>query len=335
MHGYHAARAGRTIGRASCDDRGWNEGAWTEGCNGRLRHCMLAFIGTARLADGRTFTSTQPARRPWRPRRLPRICRSHRTSLTFTVGQPATIERISMPAQADVVILPSPVVAMLGGTGLWRAAAPSILPASASAWSFATGARPPDISNAAAISQAVARRALDRLSRSTSGGGSAGRAIARMIEEMGLTETIPAEADAHVGNRRRRRAGRRRNARSACSTSARSCRSRACSWSVPLPAELQKLYRVQRCVPVRNTTPGAGLGLHPGAGRAGPRRARRPGETPAWSRSAARQRRSRLTNAAHASPGRPDIPSAPRPSSPPRRRNPRRVGIGADRRSGA
>ena len=90
--------------------------------------------------------------------------------LTFTVGQPATIESdLDAGAKADVVILPSPVVAMLGGTGALRAGSAVDLARVGIGVVVRNGASAPDISNAAAIRKLLTRRALDRLSRSDLG----------------------------------------------------------------------------------------------------------------------------------------------------------------------
>jgi len=111
--------------------------------------------------------------------------------LTFTVGQPATIENdLDTGAKADVVILPAPVVAVLNGTGALRAGSTVDLARVGIGVVVRAGARQPDISSAAAIRKMLIDARSVVYPDPTSGGGSAGRAIARIIEQMGITETI-------------------------------------------------------------------------------------------------------------------------------------------------
>jgi molybdate transport system substrate-binding protein len=112
--------------------------------------------------------------------------------LTFTVGQPAVIQGdLAAGEKADVVILPAPVVAMLTGTGVLRSGSAVDVARVGIGVVVRSGAARPDISNTAAIRKLL----LDAHSivypdPGETGGGSTGRAIARMIDRMGLTETV-------------------------------------------------------------------------------------------------------------------------------------------------
>jgi molybdate transport system substrate-binding protein len=153
---------------------------------------MLAFIGTAPVAgaaDIHVYSTGAPAMAAKTVAEDFAKTTGHR--LTFTVGQPATIESdLDTGAKADVVILPAPVVAMLGGTGALRAGSAVDLARVGIGVVVRTGASAPDIANAAAIRKLLLEAHSIVYPDPTSGGGSAGRAIAHMIEEMGLTETI-------------------------------------------------------------------------------------------------------------------------------------------------
>jgi molybdate transport system substrate-binding protein len=105
--------------------------------------------------------------------------------LTFIIGQPATIAG----DQAEIVILPAPVVAKLKASGALRA--DSAVDLARVGIAIRSGAPQPDISSAAAIRKLL----LDAHSivypdPLEPGGGSAGRAIAQMIERMGIADNV-------------------------------------------------------------------------------------------------------------------------------------------------
>jgi molybdate transport system substrate-binding protein len=160
------------FGRASCDDRGWNEGAWMKAATGACAIAMLAFIGTARsagAADIHVYSTGAPAMAAKAVGENFATATGHH--LIFTVGQPATIE-----SDLDAGALRAGSVVDLARVGIGVV--------------VRNGASAPDISNAAAIRKLLLDARSVVYPDPTSGGGSAGRAIARMIEEMGLTETI-------------------------------------------------------------------------------------------------------------------------------------------------
>jgi molybdate transport system substrate-binding protein len=112
--------------------------------------------------------------------------------LTFIVGQPATIAGdLATGAKADLVILPAPAVATLKTSGTLRADGTVDLARVGIGVAIRSGAPRPDISSAASIRQLL----LDAHSivypdPREQGGGSAGRAIARMIERMGIADNV-------------------------------------------------------------------------------------------------------------------------------------------------
>jgi molybdate transport system substrate-binding protein len=111
--------------------------------------------------------------------------------LTFIVGQPATIEGdLAAGAKADVVILPAPVIATMKNTGTVRADSAIGLARVGIGVVVRNGAKRPDISNAAAIRKLLLEARSVVYPDPQSGGGSAGRAIAHMIDQMGVTETV-------------------------------------------------------------------------------------------------------------------------------------------------
>jgi molybdate transport system substrate-binding protein len=218
---------------------------------------MLAFIGAARLADAadiHVYSTGAPAMAAKAVGENFAKATGHR--LIFTVGQPATIESdLDAGANADIVILPSPVVAMLGGTGALRPGSTVDLARVGIGVVVRTGASAPDISDAAAI------RKLLRDARSivypdpTSGGGSTGRAIAHMIEEMGLSETVRPKLTrtSAIGGGVALVAGG--NVEVGLFNISEILPIQGVQLVGPLPAELQNYIVFSAAIPVRNTTP--------------------------------------------------------------------------------
>ncbi len=110
---------------------------------------------------------------------------------TFRVGQPATIEGdLAAGGKADVVIVPAPLVAKLERSGMLRPDGKVDLARVGIGVVVAAGARRPDISSAAAIRKLLIEARSIAYPDPESGGGSTGRQIEHMIEQMGLAETI-------------------------------------------------------------------------------------------------------------------------------------------------
>ena len=111
--------------------------------------------------------------------------------LRFTVAQPAAIQkRLGAGEHPDVVILPSRVVAKLNETSLFRTDSVVDLARVGIGVVVRTGMPRPDIANVEAIRKLLTEVPSIVYPDPRSGGGFTGRAIARMIDEMGLTETV-------------------------------------------------------------------------------------------------------------------------------------------------
>jgi molybdate transport system substrate-binding protein len=218
---------------------------------------MLAFIATARLAgaaDIHVYSTGAPAMAAKAVAESFAKDTGHR--LTFTVGQPATIESdLDAGAKADVVIVPSPVVAMLNGTGALRAGSAVDLARVGIGVVVRTGASAPDIANAAAIRKLLLDARSIVYPDPTSGGGSAGRAIAHMIEEMGLTETIRPKLTraSAIGGGVALVAGG--NAEVGLFNISEILPIQGVQLVGPLPEELQNYIVFSAAIPVRNTAP--------------------------------------------------------------------------------
>jgi molybdate transport system substrate-binding protein len=218
---------------------------------------MLAFIGTARLAgaaDIHVYSTGAPAVAAKTVAEDFAKNTGHR--LTFTVGQPATIESdLDAGAKADVVILPAPVVAMLGGTGALRAGSAVNLARVGIGIVVRAGAQPLDISNAAAIRKLLLEARSVVYPDPTSGGGSAGRAIAHMIDEMGLTETIRPKLTraAAIGGGVALVAGG--NVEVGLFNISEILPVKGVQLVGPLPAELQSYIAFSAAIPASNTAP--------------------------------------------------------------------------------
>jgi molybdate transport system substrate-binding protein len=152
----------------------------------------LAFIGAAsfaKAADIRVYSTGAPSEAAKVVGATFANDSGHH--LTFTFGQPATIENdLAAGDRADVVILPAPVIATLTGTGALRAGSAVDVARVGVGVVVRTGAKAPDISSPAAIRKLLLDARSIVYPDPTSGGGTTGRAIARMIDQMGLTETV-------------------------------------------------------------------------------------------------------------------------------------------------
>src|SRR5580704_9424288 len=109
----------------------------------------------------------------------------------FTVGQPAAIEgALAACGKADVVILPAPALASLTSSGALRADSAIDVARGGIGFVVRSGAPRPDISKAAAIRQLLLDARSVVYSDPATGGGSAGRAIAAMIDRMGVAAAV-------------------------------------------------------------------------------------------------------------------------------------------------
>jgi molybdate transport system substrate-binding protein len=157
---------------------------------GILAIAMLAgAVQIAAAADIRVYSTGAPAEAV----KAIAVDFTHDTGhhVSLTVGQPVTIEGdLAAGDKADVVILPAPVVAMLNGTGALRTGSVVDVARVGIGVVVRDGAPRPDIADAAALRGLLLKARSIVYPDPVSGGGSAGRAIARMIDRMGLTDTV-------------------------------------------------------------------------------------------------------------------------------------------------
>jgi molybdate transport system substrate-binding protein len=112
--------------------------------------------------------------------------------LTFLVAQPAVLQnQLASGDKADVVILPSQVVTKLTGTGVLTASSAVEVARVGIGVVVRASAALPDISNVDAFRRLLRNApSIVYPDPAETGGGSAGLAIARMIDTLGLTETV-------------------------------------------------------------------------------------------------------------------------------------------------
>jgi molybdate transport system substrate-binding protein len=111
--------------------------------------------------------------------------------VTFTVAQPAILQqKLAAGDRPDVVILPAPLIATLERSGTLRAGGSTTVARVGIGVVVRAGAPTPDISSVAAIRKLLLDARAIAYPDPGSGGGTAGRAVARMIDQMGLTETV-------------------------------------------------------------------------------------------------------------------------------------------------
>jgi molybdate transport system substrate-binding protein len=153
---------------------------------------LLAIGGTAKIADAaelRVYCTGAPA--PAVKAIAADFSAQTTHHLTFVVGQPATIEGdLAAGAKADIVILPAPVIARLKTSGALRADSAIDLARVGIGVVVRSGAQQPDISNAAAIRKLLLDARSIVYSDPQTGGGSAGRAVAAMIDRMGISDSV-------------------------------------------------------------------------------------------------------------------------------------------------
>ena len=117
--------------------------------------------------------------------------RSH-NHVAVTVGQPATI-RAALTAghKIDVVILPRPVATALIGSGVLRGDGAATVARVGIGVAVRAGAPVPNISDDAAIRRLLSvALSIAYPDPAETGGGSAGRAIAQMIDRLGMTDAV-------------------------------------------------------------------------------------------------------------------------------------------------
>ena len=178
-------------GAAMCHDpRAWRGESVKSAAIGAVS--MLAWLGAAAgaaAADIRVFCTGAPAATAKAVAEDFAKASGHHFS--FAIGQPAAIqERLAAGEKADVVIVPAPVAAKLASSGAMRGDSVVALARVGIGVVVRAGAPLPDISDAAAIRRLLIKAHTIVYPDPTSGGGSAGRAIAQMIERMGLAAVV-------------------------------------------------------------------------------------------------------------------------------------------------
>jgi molybdate transport system substrate-binding protein len=153
---------------------------------------VLGFAGTATFAaaaDIRVYSSGAPAEAA--KAIAADFSKKAGHQIIFTVGQPATIESdLAAGDKADVVILPSRVIAMLIEAGRLRAGTAVDIARVGIGVAIPAGRPAPDISNPAAIRKLLLDAPSVVYPDPRSGDGSTGRAVEAMIDRMGITDKI-------------------------------------------------------------------------------------------------------------------------------------------------
>jgi molybdate transport system substrate-binding protein len=120
------------------------------------------------------------------------FARAREHHFDFTVAQPATIEAdLAAGDMIDVVILPLPLVTALTGSGMLRNDSAVSVARVGVGIVVRAGAPTPNIGDVAAIRELLRdAQSIAYPDPSEAGGGSAGLAIAHMIEKLGLTDIV-------------------------------------------------------------------------------------------------------------------------------------------------
>jgi molybdate transport system substrate-binding protein len=157
-------------------------------------HLMLCFAigavpmtGSAQASELRVFStgaSTVAAKA---------IAASAGTGATFafTVGQTETLrQKLEAGEKADIVIAPAPLIATLEKSGKLHPGSSAALARVGIGVVVREGAPRPDVSTPDAIRKLLIDARSVAYPDPTTGGGFAGKAIARMIEQMGITDAV-------------------------------------------------------------------------------------------------------------------------------------------------
>jgi molybdate transport system substrate-binding protein len=150
---------------------------------------LLGALGSAHAAEIRVYTSGAPA--PAAKAIAEDFAKDTGDHPTFTVAQPAAIQRdLTAGDHADLVILPRRVVMKLTDRGVLRKGSAIDIARVGIGVVVRDSAAAPNIADAAAIRKLLLDAPSIVYPDPHSGGGSAGRTIARMIDKMGLTESV-------------------------------------------------------------------------------------------------------------------------------------------------
>lgn len=113
------------------------------------------------------------------------------SAFAFTVGQPAALQqKLIAGEKADVVIAPAPLIAALGKDGKLRPGSSVDLARVGIGVVVREGAPQPDISTPAAIRKLLLEAHSIAYPDPATGGGFTGKAISRMIAQMGIADEV-------------------------------------------------------------------------------------------------------------------------------------------------
>jgi molybdate transport system substrate-binding protein len=150
---------------------------------------LLAFSSAANAAEIRVFSTGAPsvAAKALAAKQVAETG----TMFSFTVGQPDTLrQKLLAGEKADVVIAPAPLIAALEKDGKLRAGSSADLARVGIGVVVREGAAKPDISTPAAIRKLLVEAHAIAYPDPITGGGFTGKALTRMIEQMGIADDI-------------------------------------------------------------------------------------------------------------------------------------------------
>jgi molybdate transport system substrate-binding protein len=178
--------------------------------------------------------------------------------LTFTVAQPARLrQKLAAGDEADIVILPAPLIARLATTGTLRADSIVDLARVGVGVVVRDGATPPDISNTTAIRGLLLKAQSIVYPDPEAGGGYAGRGIAQMIDAMGLADAVKAKLTLKAAISGGVELVANGGAEVGFFNISEILPTKGVTLVGPLPAELQHYIVFSAAIPVSNTTPEA------------------------------------------------------------------------------
>src|ERR1700728_3037805 len=187
---YHNERSSR-ISR-------WDVRSSTVGEQMQAARCLRALAGLLSVAAAAAASATEiHVYSSGAPATAARViatdfAKKNNDHFEFTVAQPAVIQAdLAAGEKADVVILPRPLVTTLTGSGVLRNDSAVTVARVGIGIVVRAGAPTPNIADVAAIRQLLRDApSIVYPDPAETGGGSAGLAVARMIDRLGLTDIV-------------------------------------------------------------------------------------------------------------------------------------------------
>ena len=150
---------------------------------------LLIFAGEAAAAELRVLSTGAPSAAA--KALAARVSQPSGDTFAFTVGQPDTIaQQLAAGAPADVVIAPAPLIAALEKSEKLRAGSSVALARVGIGVVVRAGAPRPDIATPDAIRKLLLEARSIAYPNPDAGGGFAGKALSRMIEQMGIADAV-------------------------------------------------------------------------------------------------------------------------------------------------